>query len=204
VNDLDLVFVMDTTRSMRDEIEDVRQSLQSLIKVLYKLAPSLNLGLVAYRDIGEKYVTRSFKLTPMTGANLGRAQAFVDALRPDGGGDIPEAVERGLEKAVAMRWRRKAQGLIIVIGDAQAHKRDEQTAFDLAQNFVRSSPGKGAFRRVSTIYTGPHHKQNHIRFFRTLSEKGNGDFVRHRGRIMESVLMSIMETPGMSGLSLKK
>lgn len=200
VTDLDLVFVMDTTRSMRDEIEDVRGSLQGLIRVLYKLAPSLNLGMVVYRDEGEQYVTRSFKLRPMTGQNLTEVQSFVDGLRPDGGGDIPEAVEQGLEQAVNMRWRTKAQGLIIVIGDAPAHKSDEDRAFSLARAFVQSSPGNGVRRRVATIYTGPRNKAGHIRFFSTLSKNGDGDFVRHRGRIVESVLLSVMETPGMDNV----
>ena len=44
--DLDLVFVMDTTGSMRSELADIQVSLLGIIRVLHRLAPSLSVGFV--------------------------------------------------------------------------------------------------------------------------------------------------------------
>ncbi len=70
IADLDLVFVMDTTGSMGDELKDIQANLQGVIRVLHRLAPSLQVGFVAFKDRTDAYVTRIFALENMTKANL--------------------------------------------------------------------------------------------------------------------------------------
>ena len=90
IADLDLVFVMDTTGSMGDELKDIQANLQGVIRVLHRLAPSLQVGFVAFKDRTDAYVTKVFALENMTKANLERILRFVSMLDAKGGGDAPE------------------------------------------------------------------------------------------------------------------
>ncbi|MDJ0942152.1 MAG: VWA domain-containing protein [Kiloniellales bacterium] len=192
IGDLDIVFVVDTTSSMKREIADVQASLLGIIRVLHRLAPSLNVGFVAYRDRSDAYLTRTFQLAPMTGNNLRRIQAFVERLRASGGGDVPEAVDKALGVAKNMPWRSTALGWIIVVGDAPAHAGAQSRTFDMARNFHAYAPAGVVQRRISAIFTGNERRRSSRRFFQQLAKSGGGDYVNHRGRIIESVLLSIL------------
>lgn len=188
IDDLDLVLVMDTTGSMRDEVEDVQASLLGIIRVLDRLSPSLRVGFVAYKDRGEEYVTRTFDLAPVGGREAGGILGFVRGLRVGGGGDDPEAVDEALAAATAMAWRPGVQGRILVVGDAAAHPAGAGRAFELAQRFRVGGPQ----RSVSAILTGGHPGDR--AFFQRLAEAGGGDFSEYQGAIMESVLLSVLES----------
>jgi hypothetical protein len=194
IPDLDLVFVMDATGSMRDEIADVQRSLLSIIRVLDRLAPTLHMGFVAFKDRGDEYVTSAFPLRAMDAASLQQLQAFVRTLRAQGGGDTPEPVGEALGRAVEMSWRRGSMGRILVIGDAQAHAYDWERALRLATGFHGSAPRGSRDRRVSVIFTGSNTPGRD--FYGRLAMAGGGDFITHRGRMIESVLLSILQSSG--------
>jgi hypothetical protein len=185
MSDLDLVFVMDATGSMGDEIRDVQANLLGLVRVLSRLAPTLDVGFVAFKDRGDDYLVRSFPLTAMRGGNVSQIRAFVGQLEASGGGDVPEPVGYALEQAIAMSWRPDAEGRIVVIGDAPSHRSDWATAFGEASAFATGR------RRVSAIFTGDDPEGRE--FFERLAAAGDGDFVKHRGQMMESVLLSVLD-----------
>lgn len=195
IADLDLVFVMDTTGSMRREIADVQANLMGIVRVLHRLAPTLNVGFVAFKDRGEEYVTRAFPLSPMSGANLPRIQAFVESLSARGGDDHPESVGVALEEAVAMNWRDDAQGRIIVIGDAPDRRNMLSRIYSLAGQFRDSAPSDDLPRAVSSIFTQSS-RPGGREFYRDLAAAGGGDYVDHQGRMMESVLLSVLDPGG--------
>src|SRR6185369_12184893 len=85
-----------------------------------KPTPDLRVGLVAYRDVGDAYVTR---LLPLT-SDLDKMYAALTELRAEGGGDVPEHVLKGLHDAVEeMAWAEEnsALKLIYLVGDAPPH-----------------------------------------------------------------------------------
>lgn len=190
VTDLDIVFVMDATGSMDDEIADVQANLLGIVRVLNRLAPSLHVGFVAYKDPGFAYVTKVLPLTDMATDNLRRAQAFVDSLDADGGGDHPESLDIALKEAVALDWRANAQGRIIIVGDAPARRQNWNTTFEHARNFQASAVQPGLPRYVSAVFSGSRPADR--AFFERLARAGGGDFVAHRGQMMESVLLSVL------------
>ncbi len=193
VEKLDLVFVMDTTGSMRDEIADVQANMLGIVRLLYRLTQSLRVGFVSFKDVGEDYLTRVFELAPMGGRQLGEIQAFVGRLQAEGGGDTPEPVGIALERALAMRWRGDAEGRIIVIGDAPAHQGDWPAAFNMAQQFHGSLADPVLTRRVAAVFTGSNKPGR--QFYERLAQAGAGDYVAHRGRMVESVLLSVLDPP---------
>jgi hypothetical protein len=189
IRDLDLVFVMDTTGSMRDELEDIQANLRGIVRILFRLAPTLQVGFVAYKDKKDDYLVRSFPLAEMSETNLNRMLGFVNSLEASGGGDRPEPVDLALSEAVSMNWRDKAHGKIIVITDATVHSRNRQRTLQMTRDF-RAVPATALPRSTSSIFTG--NDKAAEQFLRELAKIGGGDFSTHSGQMLESVLLSVI------------
>ena len=189
---LDLVILLDTTSSMRREFRDIQSDLLSSLEGLQRMVPSLNVGLVAYRDESEAYLTRTFQLAPMTGPNLRRLGMFIGRLKAEGGGDVPEAIGEALNVARGMAWRPTAPGQIVVISDSPAQEGVQGLTLDSARAFHASSPSGLVQRRVSAIYTGSSTRRNSIAFYQRLAETGGGCFTSHQGTLIENALISVL------------
>jgi hypothetical protein len=127
----DLLLAIDTTGSMGDEIDFLKSELRAILDDLRRSHPGLDirLGLVAYRDEGDVYVTRTY---PFTGA-LDRMQANLAAQEADGGGDYPEAMDLALARAVALDWRPDAVKSLLLVADAPPHDRNVGKAWQAAE-----------------------------------------------------------------------
>ena len=117
---IDLLFALDTTGSMSDEIALVRRLVWDLANGLISGVPgtdrpSIRLGLVRYRDTRDTYVV---KVTPLT-FDLDAVHKQLMHTRANGGGDTPEHVNLGLHKALDQKWRDGAERLVFLIGDAR-------------------------------------------------------------------------------------
>jgi hypothetical protein len=126
---VEVVFVLDTTGSMSGLIQGAKDKIWSIARhiVSGKPSPDVKIGLVAYRDIGDAYVTRKFALT----GDLDQVFENLMSLRADGGGDTPEHVARGLHDAMyKMDWSKDAMKMVFLVGDAPPH-RDYGDGFDL-------------------------------------------------------------------------
>jgi len=117
---LEMVFVLDTTGSMGGLIEGAKQRIWGIInEVMQKPSrPRVRVGLVAYRDLGDEYVT---KITPIT-EDLDLVYTNLMAYRADGGGDEPENVRKALAEGVKKAgWAPLKKGLaqiVFLVGDA--------------------------------------------------------------------------------------
>ena len=117
---LDIMFLLDSTGSMADEIGQIQANLLSIAKQVNQLpeAPDLRFAAVSYRDRGDDYVTRLFDFD-------NDPQSFsrtIQDIRADGGDDYPEALNEGFRTAVKdADWRHHdplAVRLIFLIADA--------------------------------------------------------------------------------------
>jgi len=120
---MDLAFCIDTTGSMQGEIDTVKAKVRELVAKLSSgnPAPLIRVGLVAYRDRGDEYVTRIFPFSD----DIDRFVKDISNLRADGGGDGPEAVNQALHSAVHdLSWdaSSKTAKLLFLIGDAGPNK----------------------------------------------------------------------------------
>jgi hypothetical protein len=131
VDKMDLMIVLDCTGSMSDEIAFLKSELRAILDDLKHRHPDLDLrvGLVAYRDIGDDFVTRSYRLT----ANLDELQAAIAKQQGDGGGDMPEAVDQALARGVSQDWRDGALHTLMWVADAPPHDDKMRLAFDAAE-----------------------------------------------------------------------
>jgi Mg-chelatase subunit ChlD len=119
---LDLVFLIDATGSMSDEIDKLKTSLRAIVSEVSSLPsrPDVCLGLVAYRDRGDAFITRTHDLTDDVGGFLRHA---LIPLRADGGGDYPEAMNEALHEAVhRVAWRGDGTTrMVVLLADAPPH-----------------------------------------------------------------------------------
>ena len=120
---LEMVFVLDTTGSMGGLIEGAKERIWGIVNDVMKAPtrPRVKIGLVAYRDNGDAYVTR---VTPLT-SDLDKVYATLMDCRAEGGGDTPENVRRALADGVdkagwSSRSPRTAQ-IVFLVGDAPPH-----------------------------------------------------------------------------------
>lgn len=116
---MDLMVVLDCTGSMGDEIAFLRAELRAILADVKRRHPDLDLrvGLVAYRDLGDEFVTRSYQFT----RDLDTLQEVIADQRGTGGGDMPEAVDEALSRAVAQEWRPDAVKSLMWVADAPPH-----------------------------------------------------------------------------------
>ena len=117
---LDLMFVIDTTGSMGDEISYLQKELENVIERVQKDNSNIpvRLSVNFYRDNGDEYVVRSNPFTSDINSQLIK----LNAEQADGGGDYEEAVEQALEDAVnAHDWDQDSTKLMFMVLDAPPH-----------------------------------------------------------------------------------
>ena len=95
---LDILFLLDSTGSMSDQIERIKDTLLSVSSRIASLPsqPDLRFAMVAYRDRGDEFVTRVFDFEP-------DPARFLETIRnvvASGGGDYPESVNEAMHVAV--------------------------------------------------------------------------------------------------------
>ena len=126
---IDVVFAVDTTGSMGGLLDGAKRTVWSIashIKDIDQQA-DLHVGLVAYKDLGDEYVTKDFALT----GDLDAMFAELSSYYAGGGGDTPEDVDAALYDAVhKMQWRDGAKKMIFLVGDAPPASRGEVPHFD--------------------------------------------------------------------------
>jgi Mg-chelatase subunit ChlD len=117
---LEMVFVLDTTGSMGGLIDGAKQRIWGIINdVMQKPSkPRVRVGLVAYRDNGDEYVTKVLSITE----DLDKVYTTLMDYRADGGGDTPENVRKALADGVRNAgWNESRSGLaqiVFLVGDA--------------------------------------------------------------------------------------
>lgn len=127
VGALDLALVIDTTGSMGDEISYLQAELDAIVARIRRNAGNVDIrvGLVAYKDVGDEYVVKSFGM-----ARGNAARNALATLEAGGGGDMPEAVDQAMTAASRLPWRQDAVKVMLLVADAPPH--DERLATTLA------------------------------------------------------------------------
>lgn len=118
---IELVFAIDTTSSMSGLIQAAKTKVWSIVNQIAsgKPTPEVRVGLVAYRDRGDAYVTQVTDLT----ADLDAMYTKLMAFQAEGGGDGPESVNQALADAVSrISWSQdRALKMIFLVGDWPPH-----------------------------------------------------------------------------------
>ncbi|HRI64431.1 MAG TPA: vWA domain-containing protein [Polyangium sp.] len=116
---IDVAFVLDTTGSMSEEINALRDTLEKVARSLGTVGIRPRVGLVEYRDRGDAFVTRTHQMT----TDVLGLQTRIAALQAQGGGDRPEHVNEAVRVAVrTLKFKPESVArLVFLIGDAPPH-----------------------------------------------------------------------------------
>jgi len=119
---IEVVFVLDTTGSMGALIEAAKEKIWSIASTMAsaQMAPEIKMGLVAYRDRGDDYVTKVIDLS----SDLDSMYATLMDFQANGGGDGPESVNQALNEAVnKISWSQDQDTykVVFMVGDAPPH-----------------------------------------------------------------------------------
>ena len=169
---LEMVFVLDTTGSMGGLIEGAKQRIWGIVNEVMQSSsrPAVKIGLVAYRDRGDQYVTQVLPLTE----DLDKVYATLMDYRAGGGGDGPEDVRRALADGVKRAgWSQGSARLaqvIFLVGDAPPHDdyRDEEDTVVTAATAVQMG------MIVNTIQCGS--LAETTRVWQAIAQRGQGQY----------------------------
>ncbi len=119
---IEVVFVLDTTGSMSGLIQAAKEKIWSIASTMAQAegAPEIRMGLVAYRDRGDQYVTRIVDLSD----DLDSVHATLMDFDAGGGGDGPESVNQALYDSIhELSWSHNPDTYraVFLVGDAPPH-----------------------------------------------------------------------------------
>ncbi len=124
VKKLDLMFVVDTTGSMGDELEYLKAELKDVVSRATSASGAVvRTSVNFYRDEGDEYVVRYFGFKE----DINEAVNNIAAQSANGGGDYPEAVHTALHNAVYDHaWDEgDSVKLLFLVLDAPLHDNSE-------------------------------------------------------------------------------
>lgn len=167
---VEVVFVLDTTGSMGGLIAGAKEKIWFIAGqiVAGEPTPEVRMGLVAYRDKGDAYVTRVFDLTD----NIDQVYTDLMGFQAAGGGDFPENVNQALFDSLhKISWSEEANVLRIIylVGDAPPHPYEEVPSHT-------ALAGEAARRGIliNTIQCGRHAQTTAI--WQEIAEHAGGHF----------------------------
>ena len=157
---LDMGLAVDTTASLGPVLHWVQRDVVKMMSMFELISREPRMGIVLYRDYGDKYLTAAMPLTDRAAtlaAELRKATAA-------GGGDIPEAVYEGLEATLnKLQWSGPdAKKVIVLIGDAPPH----EDSMGKIEKLVKDAVAKGF-----TFHCIKVHTQNAALMVRALKKK---------------------------------
>ncbi len=120
---LDLLFAIDATESMVDDIEAVRLGVMNLLKEILSEYESYRIALVLYKDYHDDFLVREACVFT---DNFKKFEKALFGFKVFGGRDIPEAVYEGLHLSLLQSWRDNDDTVdkkLVLIGDAPPHSR---------------------------------------------------------------------------------
>lgn len=141
---IDVVFCIDATGSMKDDIDILRAKLIPELREAAKQCGTIRYGLVLYRDYVDSFrfnglPIKVFEFTSDLEKFVSQLNSF--SINGREGGDIPEAVYEALYGAISyFDWASDSQKKVILIGDAEPHAKPRGTTvkctFDLVNDLA--------------------------------------------------------------------
>ena len=168
---IEVVFVLDTTSSMSGLIQAAKEKIWSIASTMASAqqSPDIKMGLVAFRDRGDDYVTKVLDLSQ----DLDSMYAQLMDFQAQGGGDGPESVNQALDDAInRISWSQDDQvyKVTFLIGDAPPHMDyPDDVKFPVT---LAKAKQKGIV--VNTIQSGQHHGTTPV--WQNIAQLGYGKY----------------------------
>lgn len=142
---LDLAFVIDTTGSMEDDIEEVKENMHSYLEELEETGADFRVAIIDYRDFAARAESYDYpyKVQLDFTSNYTAIQNGIDSLDLGHGGDTNETIYSALIDGLdELSWRKDAGKSVILMGDAPALDPEPYTEYTKA-DAIRCLMGNG-------------------------------------------------------------
>jgi Ca2+-binding RTX toxin-like protein/lysophospholipase L1-like esterase len=159
--DVDVVFVVDTTGSMGDDIAAVQSFATDVVNQLTQNFATYRCALVTYRDhpswTGDltDYPSRvDLDFTDDPAAIV----SAISTIQLGDGGDTPESVYSGLKAGIGLSWRPGVKKIVLQLGDAPPHDPEpvtNYTANDVVEAALAVDPAEVFVLNVSSGGVAP-------------------------------------------------
>ena len=165
---IDLMFVVDTTASMTEELDYLKNEINNVIEDVASINSCIvNVAVLLYKDKGEVYETLYSDFT----TNVNDQVEFLSNKIAYGGGDYEEAVDVAINEAYNKSWSSVPSTKILVhIGDAPAHDENISEWYNAMLNLC----GKGV-QLITVASSGINKKTEYL--FRSMTLISNGYYV---------------------------
>jgi Mg-chelatase subunit ChlD len=170
--EVEVVFCLDTTGSMSGMIDAAKTKIWAICNQFLsgRPTPELKVGLVAFRDKGDEYITRVYDLRDDLDAVYSDLVTFVAT----GGGDTPESVNQALDDSVnKIKWStdKKTLRIIFLVGDAPPHMDyPDDVKYPIT---CKKAVEKGIL--INTVQCG--NDADCTKYWKDICEKGGGAYV---------------------------
>lgn len=139
---VDIMFVVDTTGSMEDELNYLEAELKDVVnRVSDQHANQLGIRISAnfYRDRYDDYIVKPYPFT----TDVNKVTDQFSKQKAEGGGDFPEAVDQALRDALyEHEWSEEARArLLFLVLDAPPH--DEEQVIDEMKKLTSDAAKQG-------------------------------------------------------------
>lgn len=177
---LDLIFCIDVTGSMEDDIASVKAAASSIVSTIAAKNKDYRVAIIAYRDWDDSMGYAMFEDYPFS-SDKGAIIANINSLSVGGGDDTPEAVFEALMRAIDSKsvggWRNNVNKQVILMGDAPPHNpsREGLTAASVAKAAEEADPVV-----IQAIVVGNEgvYDSEAVAAFRELAELTKGNFFK--------------------------
>ena len=164
-NDIDIMFTIDATGSMQDEIDYLKVELKDIIERVTE-KQNTRVGLTFYRDAGDEYLVRDFDFN----SNIVEVQEKLSAQNANGGGDYPEAVDYAMKKSLELNWNKKAKSrMMFLLLDAPNH--DNKEVINRIKNQIAKAQEMGV-RLIPIVASGANKKVEYLMRYMALATNG--------------------------------
>ncbi|GAA3606333.1 carboxypeptidase-like regulatory domain-containing protein [Flavivirga amylovorans] len=170
-NDIDVMFTIDATGSMGDEINYLKSELKNIITRLDKSIDDKRVALTFYRDFGDAYVVKDFDFN----SDIDAVKDILSHQGAGGGGDYEEAVEQALKVSMSKSWNTNAKAkLLFLLLDAPPHFTKENVAIIKEQ--IKLAQAKG-IKIIPVVASGANKNVEFLMRFFSVSTNGTYVFI---------------------------
>ena len=196
---IDVVIVLDTTASMGDVIDSLKQELGNLAAVLGQIAPSAAIGIIGFND--RLQTPAEYVIFPLqeVAAGDGSLRAITRALQPieagaanRGSNDLPENLYGGLRLAVKQPWRSNSESqVIVIVTDALPHADTKRAVLAAARDFAADKKKTITAVNVGNKNAVPDYREVK-QFMEEFARVGQGRYAETRSSLIAPILLSIL------------
>ena len=164
---IDVMFMIDTTGSMGDELQYIKEELSDVIS---RITCDVRVSCNFYRDIHDEYIVRPFEFT----TDVEEAVTQISKQRATGGGDTPEAVEIALMNGInEHEWNPNAkERFMFLVLDAPPHY--DSNRIEKINECIKNAAEKGI--RIIPVASSGVDKETEF-LLRSMSITTNGTYV---------------------------